>query len=274
MKITGEGDIDMDDEIDLRETILMLWRGKFWIIGITALFILAAALFVFTLAAPVYRCSALLNLTFYEVKAKEVLLLLEQGGTIAEGLEDLVDDPGALVKSVKVDATSDNEFTLQLSAKFADPDICLSAVNRIGVTIIETLSEYRLEQLNQERERSEKLLVYLDEAIATYLLSRDIQITDLLEEDPVYKRLLEEKAATLIKLKLLDFKTDELAARPTQDAEYWTDEEAKIVQPISVNKKVYIGVAALLGLILAVFFLYLHHYFTAQLTSGNQEDQK
>jgi len=41
-----------------------------------------------------------------------------------------------------------------------------------------------------------------------------IRFTELLEEDPVYKRILEEKAECLVKLELLNFNLDELAGKP------------------------------------------------------------
>ena len=75
--------------------------------------------------------------------------------------------------------------------------------------------------MSLEKERTEKFLAYLNEAAAEYLLSRDDQITELLEEDPVYKRILEEKAECLVKLELLNFNLEELAGKPVLDADLW-----------------------------------------------------
>lgn len=263
----------MDNEIDLREIFQVLWRGKYLILAVTAAFALAAVFYIFFMTTPAYRYSALLDLALYEVKAKEIIALVEQNEMIPEAVKDLVNDPDELVQSAEVNILTDNESVLQIEVEYTDPDICVSSVKQIGLAIIEIVSEYRFKQMKLEKERNEKLLAYLDETTAEYLLSRDKQITDLLEEDPVYKRLLEEKAAYLVKLKLLNFNLEELAELPPIDTDLWVNGQSEIAHPVSINKKLYIVAAVLLGLMLSILILFARQYFLVSASAiGNQAE--
>ena len=175
----------MENEIDLRELLQVLWRGKYFILAVTAAFILAAIFYIYFMTTPVYQYSALLNLEHYEVKGKEMLTLIEQNAVVAEAVKDLVEDPNELAKSVEINIIpGDEETTLQIKNEYSDPEICTASVEQVGRAIIETASDYRFKQMSLEKERTEKFLAYLNEAAAEYLLSRDDQITELLERTP------------------------------------------------------------------------------------------
>lgn len=257
----------MEVEIDLKEILRIMWRGKYWIIGITALLTLVAVFYVFFLVTPAYRYSALLDLTSYEVKDSEALALIEQNEVIAEAVKGLSEEPDELIQAVDVIFLSGIGSMLEIVAEYSDSDICKDAVKRTGIAVLETVSDYRLTQITLEKERNEKLLSHLDETIAEYLLSRDEQITALLEEDPIYKRLLEEKAACLVNLKLSDFKREGLADQPAIYADIWLNEQGEIPQPVTINKKLYIAVAVLFGLMISVLFIFTRHYLTTQVVS-------
>ncbi|HPU01809.1 MAG TPA: Wzz/FepE/Etk N-terminal domain-containing protein, partial [Bacillota bacterium] len=47
----------MENEIDLMEIFQVLWRGKFIILAITAVFFLAAVFYVFFMTTPAYEYS-------------------------------------------------------------------------------------------------------------------------------------------------------------------------------------------------------------------------
>lgn len=251
----------MDNEIDLREIFQVLWRGKYLILAVTAAFALAAVFYIFFMTTPVFRYSALLDLAQYQVKSKEIIALVEQNEMIPEAVKDLVNDPDELVQSAEVNILTDNESVLQIEVEYTDPDICVSSAKQIGLAIIQTVSDYRFKQMNLEKERNEKLLAYLDETAAEYLQSRDEQITDLLDEDPVYKRLLAEKAEYLVKLKLLNFNLKELAEHPPIDTDLWVNGQSETARPVTSNKKIYLAAAVILGLMLSVFIVFIRHYF-------------
>lgn len=252
----------MENEIDLRELLQVLWRGKYFILAVTAAFILAAIFYIYFMTTPVYQYSALLNLEHYEVKGKEMLTLIEQNAVVAEAVKDLVEDPNELAKSVEINIIpGDEEATLQIKNEYSDPEICTASVEQVGRAIIETASDYRFKQMSLEKERTEKILAYLNEAAAEYLLSRDDQITELLEEDPVYKRILEEKAECLVKLELLNFNLEELAGKPVLDADLWLNGQDETARLVTINKKLYLAAAVLFGLILSIFILFIRHYF-------------
>lgn len=230
--------------------------------AVTAAFVLAAIFYIYFMTTPVYQYSALLNLEQYEVNGKEMLTLIEQNAVVVEAVKDLVEDPNELAKSVEINIIPDDEeTTLQIKNEYSDPEICIASVEQVGRAIIETASDYRFKQMSLEKERTEKILVYLNEAAEEYLLSRDDQITELLEEDPVYKRILEEKAECLVKLELLNFNLDELAGKPVLDADLWLNGQDETARPVSVSKKLYIAAAVLLGLMLSAFLIFARDHF-------------
>src|SRR5690554_4355546 len=232
----------MENEIDLREIFQVLWQGKYIILVITAVFALAAVFYISFMITPAYEYSALLDLVSFQMPGKEVIALIEQNQVVDGAVKDLAEDPDLLAE-----VSIENETLLQIRVEYTDPEVCVSSVKQIGMAIIETVNEYRFKQMKLESERYENLLAYLDETAAEYLLSRDEQITQLLEEDPVYKRLLEEKAECLVKLKLLNFDLSELAEVPPVDADLWIDDQNETADPVSSNKKLYLAAAVLLG---------------------------
>jgi len=42
----------MENEIDLRELLQVLWRGKYFILAVTAAFILAAIFYIYFMTTP------------------------------------------------------------------------------------------------------------------------------------------------------------------------------------------------------------------------------
>ncbi|NLA11416.1 MAG: hypothetical protein GX883_04765 [Firmicutes bacterium] len=262
----------MDNEINLKELLLILWRGKYLIVGITILLTLAMIFYVYFMITPAYRYSAVLDLTLFGLKSKEVLTLTEQDEVIAEAVQGLVDTPDELIQAIDVSALNSNESMLTITVEYTDPDICISSAKQTGLAILEVVSEYKAEQMSLEKERSEHMLAYLDEIVEEYLLTRDVQIKDLLEEDPIYKRILQEKADCLMGLKILDFRLSELAEKPVLDAELWVNSLEDNAQPVTVDKKSYIAVAFLFGLMLSVSIVYIRHYFATHFVSNNQEN--
>lgn len=254
----------MDNEIDLKEIFLVLWRGKYLILGITAAFLAAAFVYIFFVATPMYQYSALLDMTSYQVKGKAMLMLIEQDEVVNEAMEGMSEDSEGSLESVKVDILPDNEYVLQIGAKHPDRQLCVSAVKEAGLAIVEAVSGYRFKQMSLDRERSERLLIYLDGIAEEYLSSRDKRIDELLEEDPVYKRLLEEKAANLVKLKMLDFNMEELTGQPMLDTDLWLNGQSDLARPVPMSKRLYLAAAVLFGLMISIFVLFAKHYYVTQ----------
>ncbi len=253
----------MEDEIDLREMLQILWRGKFLVLAITAGAALLAVLYFFLLMPPVYQSTALLDLNPYGVTGKEVLTLIKQNRTVADAVRDLVENPNVLEKDISVDTVNDNELLLQIKVQFSDPEVCGESVKQIGSAIIKTVHDYRFDKMNIEKDRLERLLLFLDDTAEEYLLSRDNQVTVLLEEDPIYKRLLEEKAANLVRLNVLNFDLKELTEDPDLGPDSWLNDQEEPAHLVSVNKKLFIAIALLLGLMLSIFIIFVRHYFIA-----------
>ena len=184
----------MENEIDLRQVFQILWRGKYLILGITAGVVLLAALYFFLLAPPVYESTALVDLEQYGVTGKETMMLIEQSEAVAEALQNPIDGTSVPVKSTSVVAENDKQPLLQIRVKSSDPETCAAAVRLIGTAIFKAVHDYRFDKISVETERLERLLLYLDDAAEDYLQSRDSLVMEILEEDPVYKGILEEKA--------------------------------------------------------------------------------
>ena len=252
----------MENEIDLRKIAQIIWRGKYLILGVTALLTLAAALYVFQLAVPSYRYSALLDLTTHGIEGKQVQALIDQNRVVGEAVKDLADEPGELAQAARVKLINDKEPVFQIEVKYTDPETCIEAVKQIGAGIIEAVSGHRLQQVSLEREHMERLIVYLEEAIEKHLASPDSRISELLEEDPVYRRLLVEKAENLIAIENLSLIQEELSTYSSADAEAWADSQNGVARPVAVNKRLYLAVAFLFGLMLSLLILFVCHYLS------------
>lgn len=251
----------MENEIDLREIFQILWRGKYFILVVTAAFTLTAVLYLYFLAIPAYRSTALLNLAAYQVRGKEMITLIKQNQVVSDAVNDLATEPDLLAQSITVSDLPDYESVLQIEVEYTDPEVCVASIKQTGLAIIQTVSCYRLEQINWEQERNKKLIAFLDEAIEEYLLSRDTRFTEPLEEDPVYKRLLEEKASCLVKLELLNFDLTELTEKTAADADLWLNGQNDTAQPVTVNKKAYVIAVVLLSFILSILIIFARKYF-------------
>lgn len=258
----------MENGIDLREALLVLWRGRYFVLLVTAFFALVTFLCVFMIP-PTYEYSNIIDLNPYQIKGKEAKRLIERNQKISNSVRDLPEV--TLAKLVKVSIDPDNEYTLLVSARYNDPEVCFSLVKQTCLGLIEAISNHRSEQINIEKKRSEKLLSFLDKTAEEYLLSRDDQILHLLKEDTVYRMILEEKAECLVSLNLLNFELEELEDLSSSEIGIWLGGYEGTASPVSVNKKAYIAVAAILGLMLSMFILYFRYYFFATMPAGHKE---
>ena len=264
----------MENEINLKEIFGVLWRGKYFVIAVTGLLTLAALFYVLYLAAPTYQYSALLDLTPHEIESKKVQALIEQSGVIARAVNSLPVEPGAETPAASVKYLNDKEAVLQIAAKHPDPDLCKNAVEQVGLGIIGTVSEFLLEQTSLQIDHHEKLLAGLEKTVAEYLRSRDPGITDLLEEDPVYKRLLLEKGENMITLEELNLNRAELGQSPTRDAVTWAESLEGAARPVSINRKLYVVTALLFGLMLSVLIIFVRHYFLVTSAAPGERVEK
>ncbi len=251
----------MENEINLKEIFGVLWRGKFIVVAVTGLLTLAALFYVLYLAAPTYQYSALLDLTAHEIESKKVQALIDQNGVIAKAVNNLSVEPGAISPAASVKFLNDKEAVMQIAVKYPDPDVCKNAVEQVGLGIISTVSEFLLEQTGLQIDRHEKLLAGLEKTVAEYLQSRDTGITDILEEDPVYKRLLLEKGEYMVTLEELNLNLAEFGQSPTGDAVTWAGSLEGTARPVSINKKLYVATAILFGLMLSILIIFIRHYF-------------
>ena len=92
---------------------------------------------------------------------------------------------------------------------------------------------------------------------------------EILEEDPVYKGILEEKAENLVELSRLHFDLKELENR---DIDPWLNVRQKAASAVPANRKLKMAIALVLGVMLSVFVLALRHYLaaTAPAAEGGQ----
>ncbi len=261
----------MGDGMDSKEILQVLWRGKYFILITAAIFVLFAFLYVIFMISPVYQYGSLLDLSSYKIKNKEMIALLEQNQVVARAVEDLTEDKYLLAQSAEVSIVPDRESVLQIKLQHVDPDVCTAAVKQIALSIIQTVSDYRCGQINRELERSRELIAALDEAIAEYLVSRDSRIINILEDDPIYRSILEEKGKWLVEAKMLELEL-ELAKQSSSDVGGWLKDLERAAIPVPVNKKLYIVFALMLGLIISVFGLFVRHYCNTQFASSNHAE--
>jgi len=95
---------EYEDELTLRDLVDILRKKQRWIWGFTAGSLLAAALYVFFLAEPVYESSAVLSVSPLKVKAQlEEKIQLQQRGLLTfEGLKALALSQETLARTLEL----------------------------------------------------------------------------------------------------------------------------------------------------------------------------
>lgn len=125
------------DEIDLREYVELLWRWKFFIIGVTLAAALAAAVISFFVLKPVYQASVQILVPQTPVPS-EVIKSPHFMGLIIEalGLRDEY-DPFSLAKRISVETSKSSSMLTTIRVETGSNELSARIANEIATRFIE-----------------------------------------------------------------------------------------------------------------------------------------
>lgn len=263
----------MENEIDLRDLILVLWKGRYIVAAITGLCLLASAIYSFIFIPTRYESTVLIDLSPYGATVQEALHLAGNTGFILDSLHDLDANPREAAAGISVEQIRDTG-TLRITSVQPDPDLSATAAEKVGLALLSTEREKRLRRLETRREELTQSIALLDEAIAAqnvdpsiedYLLaSRGTMPEALLQLNPVLRRLLEEKGEMVIQLHRLTLDLRRIESDPALQPENLL---LSATDPLAAatNKMLNIVLAGLLGLIASVLIVFFRNFL---ITSG------
>ncbi len=185
----------MEGEIDLKEIIVVLWKGKYIIIFVTIAAMIVAAVASIFLVTPLYRTTAYIDLSNYGKEFElgpgmdEILRRPDKKLFIEDALADIAKDPKALAKLVELDESEDHEGYLEVIVLAPDPALAAEAANTVGFKLLRWSSENELEQLIEEKEDIE---VRLDRQIEDSLENLDEELRS--KKESLEKRIDSNKA--------------------------------------------------------------------------------
>lgn len=159
----------MEEEISLKEIIIMLWQGRYLIIGITAaavVFALVASLFFVT---PLYEAQNRIDLNAYEIATEDFVRCLEEPAPGEEAKEATREDVLAPVGDVEHDLEYkvDNGAVL-VTVRAASPEKANRVADQIGSELFQQAGSYCLEQLQVEKDRLENFFKLLEQEKEAY----------------------------------------------------------------------------------------------------------
>ncbi len=229
----------MEEEISLKEIIVALWQGRYIIIAFTFIAMVAALLISLFLTTPLYEAKATVYTDSFIVNNKEALQRNGYSDIIKAAVADLTETPGQLAANTVV---TDDSNSFHVSVKADEPAIANQAASEVGVALLNLAADYKLFQLNQEKNDIKDMLLLADERMAQYFVEGGLfsielarkketvkQSISLIDEmlnelyppnseeenttvDPAYTVLQERKGELyieLIDIRLLQLKEDE-----------------------------------------------------------------
>ena len=147
----------MEEEIDLKELITIWWKGKYFIIAVTIIAMVIAAISSILCTTPLYRANALIVTDTYNGWIREIIDHPDEKSFIDNSLAEIVINPNNYIDSVTLDY---NDETVSIIAIATDPNLAAEAANKIGLDLLEWLKGYELEKLLLEKREIKDTLVF------------------------------------------------------------------------------------------------------------------
>lgn len=263
------------EEIDLRELIMEIWTNKWIICFITFLFVLAAGIYSFFIAEPVYQANATIELSNIEgvySNPDTVTIYVKSNTLVMPVMEEFGRNynEGELQKylgSSLTIANPDNTRIIDLSLKNKDPLLARELLNGILLSIQENANlEYRVligklqedissaeRKLNKTDEEIEKINQVIDNISNSNLeaTEKNLLVTGLLNKLSIYieqnNKVQAEKK--LIENKLISYRPFKIINNPYT-----------LESPISPRKLFNLAIAGVLGGFLSLLFVFGKKY--------------
>lgn len=257
-------------EIDLREYIMLLWDNKFFIGGLVVLAVIAAFVFSSFVISPQYETKARIQLSNYEGLYSEpdtAVQLLSSTGLMKRVMSDL----GVEISASKLNSYINNNLNvnqigdtsiISIAVKNEEPELTFDITEDIINNFENDSNEYFQNIIENEREYISELKADLEDINSDLENNRELieesrnngnleTISLLIQENSSLqnskrelRKEIEEKES-----KLLNFYSLEVL-----DSPYLPE------NPISPNTKLNMAIAAVLGLMLAVFIVFFKEF--------------
>ncbi len=252
-----------DDEIDLRDLILVLWNYRKFVLGIFLASLLIGAVISFAIT-PVYQVKAKISLGNYAVDpdSGKQLMTPETAREILLSSDFQEQAWGSGISAGTLDITTvENTNILQFTLETSEP--------QRGVVLLNKLIAQFEEKTKEQYERSIELL-------NNDLQNTEVELRKINKNIDQTRELLENTSASqLQQTGLLDTlsrflgQRNKLSERKLQNEQKLNNIEGMEVlerpeatsSPIRPNKKLNIVVAGTLGLVVSVFGVFIVDYF-------------
>lgn len=271
------------EEIDIRELLMLLWSKKIFITGLTIVMIIIAGIYSFYVIDPVYQAKTTVQLSntgdFYSNPAT-AMRLLKSNAIVMPIMEELGEDyseaevQGYLGGNMTL-GNPDNTKIVDISLKSADPIIAQKLLTGIITSYKEEADIQYNRIINNSKENLatiENSLDLLDEEIKSVnqdmdnISNSDISSTEksilmsgLTNKISTYieqrNSLVSEKRA--IEEKLLSYQSFQILNQA------YVSED-----PVSPNKMLNIAIAAVLGIMIAIFLVFFIEFLKDDEESG------
>lgn len=264
----------MDDEIYLSDIFRVLWKSRFLIIGIFAIFVLVAGVVSFAMTSPSYRSSAIVALGNFGdpiyTTPDSAIAIMQSDEFLLDVIDELVFDISpemfrAFKSSIKIEPVKNSSSLLVISA--------VTKERQEGKEIVETMirlfSEKSEDRYNKEQEILSENLARIQMRLEVVDLdlrqTRDVlrSIEDLPETSTSDKEL--RISRTLEYLQGGESRRSTLLDRELELEKQLTllrhlevvQETREPVAPIESNRWLMVAVAGILGLMVGVLAAFL-----------------
>ena len=261
------GGLVLEEEISLKEIFAALWQGRYIIIGFT-LFAMVTALVVSLLFTTTkYEAKAMVDLSPFGLSSAALVSSVQNHNHLEYALQDLSDDPRTLASKVSIVEQGSN---VEITATTSNPELSAKTADRVGIYI----AEKAVETLLSQRETLQLWLEYFEEQYETvysdYFEHND---PNLLQTDPAYMTLMNEKGRRLLQLHELEFQLQGISdIIEGQNSNHFYPATVP-GEPANVRWPLNTAVAGVLGLMLSVLIVFIKPHFH-ELTTDLKENSK
>lgn len=252
-----------DDEIDLRDIIVVLWNYRKLIVGIFLASVLIGAVISFVIT-PVYQVQAKISLGNYaaDPDSGQPLMIPEAAREILISSDFQEEAWGSGINAGALNITPvENTNILQISLETSEPEQGEELLNKLIAQFNERTDEQyerSIELINDDLQRTEIELQEINKSIdQTRELLENTSVSQIQQAGllDTLSRFLEQRD------KLLDKKLESEQKLNSIEGMEVLEKPETSSSPVRPNKKLNIAVAGVLGLMVGVFGAFTVDYF-------------
>ncbi|HHX87666.1 MAG TPA: hypothetical protein GX693_05745 [Firmicutes bacterium] len=258
----------MDTEIDLRELLAILNKGRRFIAAITLAALALGAVYALVIYTPTHQASTLVDLSpYWSGPGYQESTVFAGKGHTQSFLEQCLSR--ARRENIPEEALMELNFIevkntalVEVRASYSDPDLASMASRLAGEELLALACHQKIEALDRQIKVAQASLQRLDQEIEAYRLEYGPLPADPDREEP-YFRLLEARSTLLYELSIAAGQWEQLTSNPVPGSAPWIS-EGEIASPrVAVYRLVFIAAAFILGLLASCFAVFLKYYWHA-----------